>query len=302
MTFRVAIAARFPERAAIMAIDLKATNGATSPPAALMQAIADRKERPKPWVDADAFPWRDEDFSARYVRRANYQSLYGMQETGDEVDAVCALLQCAPKASVLDLCSGNGRHAIAMALRGHRATGIDVGPGPVQLARETAKNLGLSIDFRLLDLKRISFEDAYDGAYLTCGGFSDFSPADAAEMLSIVGRAIVPGGRFVFEYADAGSASRADERSWQFVSGEQSMFYDGPHLQLDERVYDADSDADVFRYFVVPSDGHVREFARCRQYYKEDAVKAMVATARLEPIGSSEGSAPGFKRFTARRS
>lgn len=290
-----------------MAIDVKATNGvkaangAASPPDALMQAIAGRKERPKPWVDADSLPWRDDEFSARYVRRANYQTLYGMQETGDEVDALCALLQCGAKASVLDLCSGNGRHAIAMALRGRRATGIDVGPGAVQLARETAKNLGLTIDFRLLDVKRISFEDAYDGAYLTCGGFSDFSPDDAAQILGIVGRAIVPGGRFVFEYADARSPLRTDERSWQFVAGEDSMFYDGPHLQLDERVYDSDSDADVFRHFVAPSDGHVHEFSHCRQFYKEDAVKAMVAAAHLEPIGSSEGSAPGFRRFTAKR-
>lgn len=284
-----------------MAIDVKATNGATSPPAELMQAIADRKQRPTPWVDADAFPWREEEFSARYVRRANYQSLYGMQETGDEVDALCSLLDCGPKKSVLDLCSGNGRHAIAMALRGRRATGIDVGPGAVQLARETSKNLGLSIDFRLLDLKRISFEDAYDGAYLTCGGFSDFSPDDAAQILAIVGRAIVPGGRFVFEYADADAASRADERSWQFVAADQSMFSDTAHLQLDERVYDADANADIFRHFVVPADGHVREFARCRQYYKEEAVKAMVTAAHLEPLGSSAGSAPGFKRYSAKR-
>jgi SAM-dependent methyltransferase len=284
-----------------MAIDVKATNGAASPPAELMQAIADRKERPKPWVDADSFPWRDEEFSARYVRRANYQALYGMQETGEEVDALCSLLACGPKASVLDLCSGNGRHAVAMALRGRRATGIDVGPGAVQLARETAKNLGLSVDFRLLDVKRISFEDAYDGAFLACAGFSDFSPDDGAQILAIVGRALVPGGRFVFEYADAALANPHDERSWQFVSGEQSMFHDGPHLQLDERIFDKESNADVFRHFVVPADGHVREFSRCRQYYTEDTLKSMVAAAHLEPIGASVGSASGFKRFAAKR-
>lgn len=284
-----------------MAIDVKATNGVSSPPAELMQAIADRKPRPKPWVDADSFPWRDEEFSARYVRRANYQALYGMEETGEEVDALCSLLACGPKASVLDLCSGNGRHAIAMALRGRRATGIDVGPGAVQLARETAKNLGLSIDFRLLDVKRISFEDAYDAAYLACAGMSDFSPDDAKDILAIVGRALVPGGRFVFEYADAGLANQGDERSWQIVSGEQSMFYDGPHLQLDERSFDKDANADVCRHFVVPADGHVREFSHCRQYYTEDAVKAMVAAAHLEPIGTSAGSAPGFRRYAAKR-
>lgn len=284
-----------------MAIDVKATNGAAIPPAELMQAIADRAARPKPWTDADSFPWRDEEFSARYVRRANYQALYGMQETGEEVDALCSLLACGPKSTVLDLCSGNGRHAIAMALRGRRATGIDAGPGAVLLARETAKNLGLSVDFRLLDVKRISFEDAYDGAYLTCAGLSDFSPDDAREIVAIVGRALVPGGRFVFEYADASAADPRDERSWQFVSAEQSMFYDGPHLQLDERVFDKDANADVFRHFVVPADGHVREFSRCRQYYTEDGIKSMIAAAHLEPIGASVGSAPGFRRFTAKR-
>jgi len=285
-----------------MAIDVKQTNGATTPPVALVQAVADRIERPRPWIDADTFPWREDDFSARYVRRANYQAMYGMQETGDEVEALCALLGGPPKSNVLDLCSGNGRHAIAIALRGRRVTGIDVGPGAVQLARETARNLGLPVEFRLLDVKQLSFEDAYDAAYLTCGGFSDFSPADAAAIVEIVGRALVPGGRLVVEYADAAAAVRSDERSWQFVAPDKSLFYDGTHLQLDERIFDADANADVFRHFVMPADGHVREFSRCRQYYADDAVRSMLQSAHLEPIGASSGSAPGFKRYAAKRS
>ena len=47
----------------------------------------------------------------------NYQDLYGMKETGEEVDDLAALLDPGSKARVLDLCSGNGRHAIAMAPR-----------------------------------------------------------------------------------------------------------------------------------------------------------------------------------------
>lgn len=285
-----------------MAIDLKSTNGATSPTLDIMQAVADRRERLKPWVDAETFPWRDEDFSSRFVRRANYQELYGMQETGEEADDLVALLGCAPKARVLDLCSGNGRHAVAMALRGYRVTGIDVGPGAVQLARETAKNLGLAVDFRLLDVKSISFEDAYDAAYLTCAGLSDFSPADAAAILAIVERALAPGGRLVVEFADTSAAPTADVRAWQFVQAEKSMFFDGPHLQLEERTFDADANADVSRYFVVPSDGHVREFARCRQYYSEDALRQLLKAAYLEPIAVSDGSAPGLKKVSAKKS
>jgi len=284
-----------------MAIELKPTNGAASVALDIMQAVADRKERPKPWVDAESYPWRDEEFSARFVRRANYQELYGMKETGEEVDDIVALIERGPKASVLDLCSGNGRHAIAMALRGYRVTGIDVGPGAVHLARETARNLGLTVDFRLLDVKNVAFEDAYDAAYLTCAGFSDFSPADAAVVLALVERALTPGGRLVVEYADKASAPTADLRAWQFVQAERSMFYDGPHLQLDERIFDAESGAEVSRLFVVPSDGHVQEFAKCRQYYAEDAVREMLKNAHLEPVAVAPGSAPGLKKISAKK-
>jgi len=284
-----------------MAIELKPTNGAASVALDIMQAVADRKERPKPWVDAESYPWRDEEFSARYVRRANYQELYGMKETGEEVDDIVALIGRGPKASILDLCSGNGRHAIAMALRGYRVTGIDVGPGAVHLARETARNLGLTVDFRLLDVKNVAFEDAYDAAFLTCGGFSDFSPADAAVMLALVERALSPGGCLVIEYADKASAPTADLRAWQFVQAERSVFYDGPHLQLEERIFDADAGAEVSRVFVVPSDGHVREFAKCRQYYAEDAVRDMLKSAHLEPVAVAPGSAPGLKKISAKK-
>jgi SAM-dependent methyltransferase len=282
-----------------MAIDVKTTNGAATPALDLIRAIADRKEQPTPWVDADTFPWRDEDFSSRFVRRANYQQLFGMKETGEEVDELAALLARAPKARVLDLCSGNGRHTIALALRGYRVTGIDVGPGAVSLARETSKNLGLSADFRLLDVRSISFEDAYDAAFLTCGGFSDFSPSDGASILAIAERALAPGGRLVVEYFDTAGASTIEERSWQYVQAEKSLFFDGPHLQLEERQYDADSSAASSRYFVVLSDGSVREFARCTQYYTEDAVREMLKAAHLNPERSVEGSAPGLRKIAA---
>jgi D-alanine-D-alanine ligase len=284
-----------------MAIDVKATNGAQVAPLDLIQAVADRKERPTPWVDASSFPWRDEEFSSRFVRRANYQELYGMKETGEEVEDLVGLLNLAPKARVLDLCSGNGRHTIAMALRGYKVTGIDISPGAVTLARETARNLGLTVDLRLLDVKSISFEDAYDAAYLTCAGFSDFSPSDGADVLTIAERALAPGGKLVVEYADKASARNGDVRTWQYVQAEKSLFVDGPHLQLEEQTFDADASAGTVRFFVVPSDGRVREFAACRQYYTEDRVRSMLKSAGLEPISVSDGSAANLKKMTARK-
>lgn len=274
---------------------------APSPLDELIRAIADQKERPRPWVDATTYPWGDDDFSERFVRRANYQAMFGMKDTGEEAEDIAAMIEAQPKARLLDLCSGNGRHAVALALRGFRVTGIDVGPGPIMLSRETAKNLALPVDFRQLDVCKISFEDCYDAAYLTCAGLSDLSPEDARNVLGLVERALVPGGRFLAEFAELASADTTDHRTWQFIHAEQSLFLDGSHLQLDERLYDAETKAEVGRTYVVPSDHSVRAFTRCRQYYTEDDVRNMLRAGGLEPVRVGPGSAPGLKKIVARK-
>jgi SAM-dependent methyltransferase len=274
-----------------------------APPSAfddLIRTVADRASRPAPWIDAASYPWAEEDFSTRYVR-ANYQSLYGMKETGDEVEDLIGLLALAPKARVLDLCSGNGRHAIAMALRGYRTTGIDLGPGAVALARDTARNLGLNIDFRQLDVLHISFDETFDGAYLTCAGLSDFSPADAHSILELVERSLVPGARFAAEYADVASAKPSESRAWQFVSAEASLFLDRQHLQLDERFFDPALSGEVERSYVLPTEGRTREFTRCRQYYTESEARDVFESTRFEVVSLSPGSAPGLRKIVGKK-
>lgn len=276
-----------------MAVDVRNQFGQLE---SLVRAIADRKERPTPWVDATTYPWSDPEFSKRYVRRADHSDLIGMNETGEEVESLIALLQAKPKARILDLCAGNGRHAVAMALRGYRMTGIDIGPGAVSLARETAKNLGLAIDFRELDVRELAIEDAYDGVYLTCGGLSNFSPEDCGRLLEVVERALVSGGRAVIEYADAAQAP-IDVRAWQFVQAESSLFTDAPHLQLEERLFDADAHSEVIRHFVVPSDGKIFEIARCRRYFTEASAREALSAARFGSLETGPGSASGLKKI-----
>lgn len=276
-----------------MAVDVRNQFG---PLEALIRAIADRKERPTPWVDATTYPWSDPEFSKRYVRRADHSASIGMNDTGEEVDSLISLLQAKPKSRILDLCSGNGRHAVAMALRGYRMTGIDVGPGAVSLARETAKNLGLAVDFRELDVRELAIEDAYDGAYLTCGGLSNFAPDDCGRLLAVVERALVPGGRAVIEYADAALVP-SDVRAWQFVQAESSLFTDAPHLQLEERLYDGDANSEVIRHYVVPTDGKIFEIARCRRYFNDASVREALAAAHFVALETGPGSAPGLKKI-----
>ncbi|MBV8222707.1 MAG: class I SAM-dependent methyltransferase [Candidatus Eremiobacteraeota bacterium] len=284
-----------------MAVDVQPILPSSNAFDEFIRAVGDKREQPRPWADLGTYPWSEEDFSARYVRRANYQQLYDMQETGDEVEDIIAQLKPPAKAKLLDLCAGNGRHAIAMALRGYKMTGIDIGPGAVALARDTARNLGLGIDFRQLDVLHISFEDTFDGAYLTCAGMSDFSPSDARTILQLVERSLVPGGTFSGEYLEKAGDRQAERRAWQFVQADSSLFLDVPHLQLDERFYDAQTSAEVERAYVVPTDGRTRAFTRCRQYYDEAGVRDLLESARFEVVALAPGSAAGIRKVVAKK-
>ena len=180
-------------------------------------------------------------------------------------------------------------------------TGVDIGPGPVALAKETSRNLGLTVDYRQLDAMTISFEDTYDAIFLTCAGLSDFSPTAAKDLFVRIERALVPGGTFAAEFLEVSPGADGDVRSWRFVSAESSLFADAPHLQLDERLYDKDAKAEVSRSYVITSDGKMREVARCRQYYSEDDIKGLLAPGSLQLVGFSVGSTAGLKRVLAKK-
>ncbi len=65
----------------------------------------------------------------------------------------------------LDLACGVGRHAIFLAERGWQVTAVDASRVGIELARVAARERGVEVDWRVIDLERGSFEieaEAYD--------------------------------------------------------------------------------------------------------------------------------------------
>jgi cyclopropane fatty-acyl-phospholipid synthase-like methyltransferase len=57
------------------------------------------------------------------------------EQTRAEVDFLVKLLGGAPKARVLDVPCGNGRHSLELAARGRRMTGVDLAEEFIEEAR-----------------------------------------------------------------------------------------------------------------------------------------------------------------------
>jgi SAM-dependent methyltransferase len=108
-------------------------------------------------------------------------------------------LHLAPPLKILDLACGFGRHANRLAALGYEVAGIDRSPGFLDIARQEAQARGVSVDYRLGDMRRIDAGASFDRVLLLFTAFGYFSDEENLSVLKNVARALKPGGLFAFD-------------------------------------------------------------------------------------------------------
>jgi release factor glutamine methyltransferase len=98
----------------------------------------------------------------RLVLKTDSRALVPRSETEIVVERCLALLRDEPEPRVLDVGTGTGAIALAIADEhpGARVTGVDTSPDAVSLARENAERLGLDVELREGDLDSVA--DGWD--------------------------------------------------------------------------------------------------------------------------------------------
>ena len=113
------------------------------------------------------------------------------QEVGFLVDA----LGLRAGQHVLDVGCGPGRHALALAARGIRVTGVDASPDFVELATAAAKEAGLPASFEVLDVRDLAADAEFDAALCLCqGGFGLLGGRDDLPAFARIAAAVRRGG------------------------------------------------------------------------------------------------------------
>lgn len=104
---------------------------------------------------------------------------------------------------LLDIGCNWGRWSVAATKKGYRVIGIDPSLGAVMAARRVAKQFDLPVEYLVADARFLPFEnDSFDTVF-SYSVIQHFSKADAAQVISEIGRTLKPSGTSLVQMANA---------------------------------------------------------------------------------------------------
>ncbi|MDB5364689.1 MAG: Methyltransferase type 11 [Rhodospirillales bacterium] len=131
--------------------------------------------------------------------------------------------------ALLDVPCGHGRHAIALAARGWRVTGIDLSNEELDAARAATPS-GVKITWKPGDMSRLSLPaKRFDGAYCFGNSFGYLSLDRMHNFVATVASALKQGARFVIDTPMVAEAilPNLEARTWVEAGGVHAMIENG---------------------------------------------------------------------------
>jgi D-alanine-D-alanine ligase len=197
------------------------------------------------------------------------------RNTEQEIDALIRATGLEPNDRILDLCCGQGRHALELARRGFKhVTGIDRSRYLVRLARKRARQRGFPVSFHEGDARK--FQVAESSFHCVCilgnsFGYFDREEDDIA-VLEAVKRALASGGTLVMDLTDgAWMRGHFEPRSWEWI--------DQNHFVCRERALTGDGERLISREVVVHAErGVIADQFYAERLYSRERIQALLAS------------------------
>jgi cyclopropane fatty-acyl-phospholipid synthase-like methyltransferase len=133
----------------------------------------------------------------------NYMDNTFTKNSREEVEFIVEELNLPPGSQILDIGCGTGRHAVELARRGYRMTGVDISTGMLKEAQREADKAGVKIDLIHADASQFKSENEFDAAICLCEGAfgllgSEDDPYEHEfNILKNIHDALKPGGRLI---------------------------------------------------------------------------------------------------------
>jgi 2-polyprenyl-3-methyl-5-hydroxy-6-metoxy-1,4-benzoquinol methylase len=145
-----------------------------------------------------------------------YDLFYSKKDYDSESDFIVRILhkfgRC-PWHRILDISSGTGGHALALARRGFQVQGLDRSAAMIQRARGKATGLGLDLSFRVADMRSLNVRGRFDACITMFDSVNYLgSLEELGLVLAQVHDRLRPGGILILQAWNGGAALRAGLR------------------------------------------------------------------------------------------
>ncbi len=200
------------------------------------------------------------------------------EQNSADADRIESLLELPQGARMLDAPCGFGRVALELAQRGYRVSGVDIAAPYVAEAQTRARELGVQAEFQVGDVRRLPWENAFDGVFCTGNSFAYFDDAGNQSFLRSAAQALSPGGKLLLECPMVAESilSRVQMNAWYQI---------GEIYTLAKRDYDPLTGRLQVEYTFIVDGKFDRRTASYRIYTCRQIIE-MVQAAGLEVVGT----------------
>ena len=227
-------------------------------------------------------PWWDVYFDELYLRM--FKTILTPERTAQEVAGVMALLDLVPGSHILDLCCGQGRHAVPLAQAGHRLTGLDRSAYLLAQAKSASDAAGVEVEWVRGDMRHLPWTEQFDACLSLFSAFGYFEDdAENEQVLAEVQRSLKPGGVFFLDVSNRDYCLlRLWPNSWRHV---------GRAAVLEETTFDALTSR-FTTTFTWAEGGKWESLTHSVRHYTASELTGMLERAGLAPVayyGDFEG-------------
>jgi SAM-dependent methyltransferase len=239
-------------------------------------------------------PWWDTYFGELYLRI--FETIHTAEHTAQEVAWIVTALDLRPGARILDLCCGQGRHAVLLSKAGYQVTGLDRSAYMLERAQKAAEEAGVEVRWVQGDMRWLPWRGRFDACInlFTSFGYFD-AEADNQQVLHQVTHALEPGGIFLLDLSNRDYyLLRLWPRAWHRA---------GEAVILEETAFDPMSCRFTMTFTWLEGD-RSESLAHLVRYYTVPELRGMLQAAGLTPeaiYGNFEGGEFGLhsKRMIA---
>lgn len=168
------------------------------------------------------------------------------ERTDGQIAFLVDLLDLQGHERILDLACGFGRHALALARRGHPVVGVDITAVYVEEARRQAAKEGLDAQFICADLRDVSYTNEFEVVLNLADGAIGYLETDGENLkiFDLIASALKPGGKHVMEVCSGDYAlTHFPRKHWE--AGSRA-------LSLAEFEWEADSSRMLYTGYTFP--------------------------------------------------